>query len=78
MSDKVSHNTRADLAPEREEMTATSTPEQLEQVKNRAKSVGDMFYSRVRETGHREAFRFPDANEDWHSVTWAQAGVISG
>ncbi|NLC98513.1 MAG: long-chain fatty acid--CoA ligase [Actinomycetales bacterium] len=57
-------------------MTATSTPEQLEHVKNRAKSVGDMFYSRVRETGHREAFRFPDANEDWHSVTWAQAGVI--
>lgn len=57
-------------------MTATATPEQLERINNRAKSVGDMFYSRVRETGHREAFRYPDANDDWHSVTWAQAGEI--
>lgn len=57
-------------------MTATATPEQLEYVKNRPRTVGNMFFSRVSESGHREAFRFPDANEEWHSVTWAQTGEI--
>jgi long-chain acyl-CoA synthetase len=63
------------MAPEREVMTAKATPEQLEYVANRARNVGEMFYSRVNETGHREAFRYPDADEEWHSVTWAQAGA---
>lgn len=55
-------------------MSAKVTPEQLEMVNNRARNVGEMFYARVRETGHREAFRYPDAQENWQSVTWAQAG----
>ncbi len=51
------------------------TPEQLEIVKNRARSVSAMFYSRVKESGSREAFRYPDENEKWHSLTWAETGV---
>lgn len=59
---------------ERYVMTRVPTPAQLEMVNNRARSVGEMFYSRVKEAGHREAFRFPDANENWQSMTWAQTG----
>ncbi len=35
-------------------------------------SVGDLIDWRVRRTPEREAFRFPDANENWHSLTWQQ------
>ncbi|RLV56610.1 long-chain fatty acid--CoA ligase [Aeromicrobium phragmitis] len=53
---------------------ATATPEQLEIVNNRARNVGEMFFDRVAKSGSREAFRFPDANENWQSITWAEAG----
>ncbi len=33
-----------------------------------------MFLARVRETGNREAYRYPDADENWHSLTWAETG----
>ena len=55
--------------------TAVATPEQLEIVKNRARSVSAMFYDRVKESGSHEAYRFPDENEKWHSLTWAETGV---
>ncbi len=51
-----------------------ATPEQLEIVKNRARSVSEMFYNRVKQSGDREAYRYPDENEKWHSLTWAETG----
>jgi len=51
-----------------------ATPEQLAIVEGRARNVGEMFFARVRETPHREAFRYPDENEAWQSVTWAETG----
>ncbi|GAA3510864.1 long-chain fatty acid--CoA ligase [Aeromicrobium panaciterrae] len=52
-----------------------ATPEQLEIVNNRARSVAAMFYNRVNESGNHEAYRYPDENEKWHSLTWAETGV---
>ena len=53
---------------------AVVTPEQLEIVKNRARSVGEMFYNRVKESPNNEAYRFPDEDEKWQSLTWAETG----
>lgn len=50
------------------------TPEQVELVRNRPVSIGAVFLKRIAETPQREAFRFPDANEVWHSLTWGQVG----
>ncbi|MDQ3156367.1 MAG: AMP-dependent synthetase/ligase [Actinomycetota bacterium] len=33
-----------------------------------------MFFDRVKESGNREAYRYPDENEVWQSLTWAQTG----
>ena len=55
-------------------MPQTATPEQLQLVENRARNVARMFYDRVEQTPNREAYRFPDENEVWHSLTWAQTG----
>ncbi len=53
---------------------AVATPEQLEIVNNRATSVSAMFYDRVAKSGSREAYRYPDENENWQSLTWAETG----
>ena len=55
-------------------MSRTATAEQLEIVKNRGRSIAHLFFDRVTTTPNREAFRFPDENEVWQSLTWAQAG----
>lgn len=55
-------------------MSLTATPEQLKIVEDRAPNVAAMFYDRVAATPNREAYRFPDENEVWHSLTWAQTG----
>jgi long-chain acyl-CoA synthetase len=56
-------------------MTSTATAQQeLDVVNARARSLGEMFFSRVTETPDREAYRYPDDNENWHSLTWAQTG----
>jgi long-chain acyl-CoA synthetase len=56
-------------------MTVTAaTPEQLEIVNNRAQTVAGMFFSRVKESGTREAYRYPDEKETWQSLTWAETG----
>lgn len=55
-------------------MPHTVTPEQLSVVENRATSVAHLFYDRVDQTPNREAYRFPDENDVWHSLTWAQTG----
>ncbi|OUZ07268.1 long-chain fatty acid--CoA ligase [Aeromicrobium sp. PE09-221] len=52
----------------------TPTPEQLEIINNRARSVGEMFFDRVAKSGSGEAFRYPDAQENWQSITWSEAG----
>ena len=51
-----------------------ATPEQLEVIENRARSVARMFYDRVEKSANREAYRYPDEDEDWHSLTWAETG----
>ena len=53
---------------------------------DRAQSVGHLFRDRVASTPDGEAFLYPDANEQWQTMTWAQtqekvyalaAGLIS-
>ncbi len=53
---------------------AVSAAEKLSLVENRARNVGELFYDRVKTSGPREAFRYPDQNENWQSITWAQTG----
>ncbi|KRC66729.1 AMP-dependent synthetase [Aeromicrobium sp. Root236] len=56
-------------------MTVTvATPEQIEIVNDRAPSMGAAFFSRVEQSGPREAYRYPDEDENWHSMTWAETG----
>lgn len=51
------------------------SPEQIAVVENRARSVAQMFFDRVAASPHREAYRYPDAEDQWHSLTWAQTGA---
>ena len=39
---------------------------------NRPPTIGAMFLERVRLSGGKEAYRYPDANDAWVSLTWAQ------
>lgn len=43
-------------------------------IDNRAKSVAEMFKKRVKLSSNREALRYPDANENWVSLTWGEVG----
>ncbi|MGH3499160.1 MAG: AMP-dependent synthetase/ligase [Nocardioidaceae bacterium] len=55
-------------------MTSTVQPaDDTAVVTNRAASVAQMFFDRVRETPQREAFRFPDG-DGWTSRSWAETG----
>ncbi|MBV6760405.1 AMP-dependent synthetase/ligase [Rhodococcus opacus] len=56
-------------------MTSVAMKDQLAQVANRAANIADMFFARVSKTPDREAFRFPDADNHWHSRTWREVGV---
>ncbi len=51
-----------------------ATPEQLEVIEGRSPSVARMFYDRVEKSANREAYRYPDDDEVWHSLTWAETG----
>jgi long-chain acyl-CoA synthetase len=53
---------------------AVVTPEQLATINGRPPSVAHMFFDRVNQSGDREAIRYPDADEKWHSMTWRQVG----
>ena len=55
-------------------MTTTPTAEEIAVVENRARNVGEMFFARVKGSPNREAYRYPDENEVWQSLTWAQTG----
>lgn len=55
-------------------MPATATPEQLDFIEKRASNVAQMFYDRVEASPQREAYRFPDESDTWHSLSWAQTG----
>ena len=56
-------------------MTYTPTAEEIAVVENRAQSLAHMFFDRVRSSPDHEAYRFPDENEEWQSLTWGQTGV---
>src|SRR5690349_18246221 len=51
-----------------------ATPEQLKFIADRPASLARMFYDRVEASSGREAYRFPDENEIWQSVTWGELG----
>ena len=51
-----------------------ATPEQLAIIESRPPSVAHMFFDRVAESASREAIRYPDEDERWHSLTWAEVG----
>ena len=53
---------------------AVVTPEQLKIIETRPTSVSSMFFDRVAKSGSREAYRYPDDNEVWQSLTWSQTG----
>ncbi|MBK5217794.1 MAG: AMP-binding protein, partial [Propionibacteriales bacterium] len=55
-------------------MTTTPTAEEIAVVENRARNVAEMFFARVTGSPNREAYRYPDKNEVWQSLTWAQTG----
>ncbi|MGA8988144.1 AMP-dependent synthetase/ligase [Aeromicrobium sp.] len=52
-----------------------ATPEQLAVIENRAPSVSALFFDRVKQSGPREAFRYPDEKEVWQSLTWDETGT---
>ena len=56
-------------------MTYKPTAEEIAVVENRAQSLAHMFFDRVRSSPDHEAYRFPDENEEWQSLTWGQTGV---
>src|SRR5690606_12043802 len=43
-------------------------------IEGRPENCAVQFRDRVAKSGPREAFRYPDANENWVSITWTQAG----
>jgi long-chain acyl-CoA synthetase len=43
-------------------------------IESRAPSIGRMFYDRVEETPNAEAFRVPDGEGGWTSISWAETG----
>src|ERR1044072_5865786 len=53
---------------------AAVTPEQLAVIAGRPPSLAHLFFDRVAESAEREAIRYPDADEKWHSLTWQQVG----
>lgn len=59
-------------ATDSEEAMSTQATVDLSIIENRAATVADMFFARVRATPHAEAFRFPDATGTWQSRTWTQ------
>jgi long-chain acyl-CoA synthetase len=61
------------LFEERVMTTTAPTSDDVSVVENRADSVAQMFFDRVRETPDREAYRFP-SGDTWESRTWRQTG----
>lgn len=57
-------------------MTLTAVPDASATAAGRTPTVARMFLDRVAATPRREAFRFPDAAENWHAVTWQESGEI--
>lgn len=55
-------------------MSTTATADQLKTVQNRPANVAQLLLDRVESTPDAEAFRFPDADERWQSLTWVEAG----
>lgn len=52
---------------------APATAEELEIVNNRPQTLNGVFFDRVKTAANREAFSYPDENENWQKLTWGQA-----
>jgi long-chain acyl-CoA synthetase len=70
-----------DLAPAHPPTTGSKLNTQrlsyLEKIRidHRAASVAALFKKRVAQSGRSEAFRYPDENENWVSVSWGEVGA---
>jgi long-chain acyl-CoA synthetase len=53
---------------------APVTPEQIAVIDSRPPSLAHMFFDRVKQSADLEAIRYPDADEKWHSLSWAEVG----
>jgi long-chain acyl-CoA synthetase len=51
-----------------------ATAEELQIIESRPGTVNQMFFDRVETFGDREAYSYPDEDEHWQSLTWAQTG----
>lgn len=54
---------------------AGSTPPQTVTMDPEIQSVGHMLRRRIAETPDHRAYSFPDENENWNAVTWAELGT---
>ena len=50
------------------------TAAEMQVIENRPGTVNQMFFDRVETFANREAYSFPDENEVWQKLTWAQTG----
>ena len=53
---------------------AQATAAELEIVNNRPPTLNGVFFDRAKNAANREAYSFPDADENWHSITWGETG----
>ena len=54
--------------------TPADEPVVVERLEDRADSVGDMLRRRIAKTPDGTAYMFPDASEEWQSLTWREVG----
>ena len=50
------------------------TAEEMKIIESRPGTVSQMFFDRVDTFADREAFSYPDENENWQKLTWAETG----
>ncbi|HHU09457.1 MAG TPA: long-chain fatty acid--CoA ligase [Intrasporangiaceae bacterium] len=55
---------------------AQLSDEMRQAIESRPENCAVQFRDRVAKSPEREAFQYPDANEQWQSVTWAEAGQV--
>ncbi len=64
----------ADTATAQTETSAALTPQEELVLSGRAKSVAELFFNRVDVSKNRPALKYPDASENWQSLTWGEVG----
>jgi len=52
---------------------AQATAEELAVIENRPQTLNGVFFDRAKNAANREAFSYPDENENWQKLTWGQS-----